>query len=143
MAELALGVMGVIPLLGIAYKSYRSVYTTLKAFRHSSNDLENIHKRLKLSRDYFQLECCLLLRFALDEESIDAMRADLNHANWSTLDLESRLRSSLSSGYETCEVLAESINRSLKQFEEEMRRFDGLETDPPEVRHPVHHLQRI
>lgn len=133
MAELALGVMGVIPLLGAAYKSYRSVYSTLKAYKHSSRDLSNISKRFRLAKSYFQHECCLLLRFALDEESIKAMRADLDHENWSTPDLEAQLQESLASGYASCELLADGINESLKKFGDELQLFEDLANDHPEV----------
>lgn len=73
MAELVLGALGVVPLIGFTIKSYDSLYTTVKTFRDCDRNVERLRKRLRAQRCIFRNECLLLLRRCLadDDDGMD------------------------------------------------------------------------
>ncbi|KAH6970904.1 hypothetical protein BKA56DRAFT_621701 [Ilyonectria sp. MPI-CAGE-AT-0026] len=114
MAELALGVAGVVPLIGLAVKSYRQVHSKLKTFVHYSKALKQMRKRLNLNRSMFELECHYLLRFAFDDEIILLMKADGHRKEWEDPVFEDQVQRGLGANYEGYMGLVEDVGELLE-----------------------------
>ncbi|KAK7397784.1 hypothetical protein QQX98_012847 [Neonectria punicea] len=109
MAELALGIAGIVPLIGLAVKSYRQVHSKLKTFVHYSKTLKHIRKRLNLNRSMFELECHYLLRFAFDDATIQEMKTDEQRREWTDAGFEGKVRLGLGTSYEGYMGLVEDV----------------------------------
>lgn len=130
MAELALGVAGVVPLIGLAVKSYRQVHSKLKTFVHYSKALKQMRKRLNLNRSMFELECHYLLRFAFDDEIIMLMKADGDRKEWEDPVFEDQVQRGLGANYEGYMGLVEDVGELLGVLSEAIDRC----TETNEVR---------
>lgn len=130
MAELALGVAGVVPLIGLAVKSYRQVHSKLKSFVHYSKALKQMRKRLNLNRSMFELECHYLLRFAFDDEIIMLMKADGDRKEWEDPVFEDQVQRGLGDNYEGYMGLVEDVGELLGVLSEAIDRC----TETNEVR---------
>jgi hypothetical protein len=121
--------IGVIPLVGIAIKSYSAVYSKLKIFRHYSAKVSRVQKKFKFQRRIFENECHLLLRFAIEDDDIIAsMKTDPTHECWRKINLDEKLRSRLDENYESCAEIVKDIHKAVNDFEEELRCFEVLES---------------
>ncbi|KAH0431608.1 hypothetical protein CcaCcLH18_06912 [Colletotrichum camelliae] len=126
MAELALGVVGVVPLIGGAIKAYKEVNTKLKLFCQSSKQVKRMHQRLKTHRQVFANECRLWLAFVIDDDVLASeMASDSEHDAWNDTRLDASFRSQLKDNYdvwleintEICQKI-DSLESSLANFEE-------------------------
>lgn len=133
MAELALGALGVVPLIGFTIKSYTTLYTTLKTFRNCDSNVERLRKRLRGQRRIFENECLLLLRGCLqdsDNSSIDieGMMADPAHEDWLNHELmaEDDLKRSLMHNYDECIALVQDIGEVIKKIQISMAPFEKV-----------------
>ncbi|SPO02514.1 uncharacterized protein DNG_05187 [Cephalotrichum gorgonifer] len=106
MAELVFGALGIVPLIGIAIKSYRGLCSDLRTFRHCSSTVKNTHKKLKVQRIIFENECELLLRDCLGDD------ADLQTA--------------IDQGHEMCAELIQSILEAVQQLDSNLACFQAL-----------------
>jgi hypothetical protein len=129
MAEIALGV---IPLIGATFTTYRSLYTHLRAFRHYAKDLDRTIKKLGVQRNRFKLECWILLRHALDESSVK--RLEEGKASWNDPEVNDEFQRNLESSYQSCLSIIEDISSRLKELEEELKEFNPLIEGKKEVR---------
>lgn len=123
MAEI---VLGVIPLIGAAISTYHTIYTNLKAFRHYDRDLRRVTKKLAVQRDSFKLECWILLRHALSEESVRSLKADSNSSYWSNPGIDAEFRRNFDTSYETTRDIVEDITNCLKELDTELEQFAPL-----------------
>ncbi|KAH7145485.1 hypothetical protein B0J13DRAFT_553569 [Dactylonectria estremocensis] len=127
MAELALGILGVVPLIGVAIKSFRHVSSTLRDFRHYSSKVERIRKRLKLQRQTFTNECNILLRLVLDDDdTVSAMVSNSEHKNWTNLQLDGDLRAQFGESYEAWFDLVQEICDRIAEVDNCLHCFDAL-----------------
>ncbi|KAK2765772.1 hypothetical protein CKAH01_15576 [Colletotrichum kahawae] len=126
MAELALGVVGVVPLIGGAIKAYKEVNTKLKLFCQSSKQIKRMHQRLKTHRQVFANECRLWLAFVIDDDVLASeMASDSEHDGWNDTGLDASFRSQLKDNYdvwleintEICQKI-DSLETSLANFAE-------------------------
>ncbi|KAH8168817.1 hypothetical protein LIA77_10943 [Sarocladium implicatum] len=128
MAEIALGV---IPLIGSAFTTYRSLYHHVRAFRHYAKDLERTTKTLKIERDKFKLECWILLKSALGKDSIRQLKSCQDQV-WDDPAINTEFEKNLRSSYGACESVIEDIGSQLKEFQKELEEFSPLIKDQKE-----------
>ncbi|KAE9575203.1 hypothetical protein CGMCC3_g8570 [Colletotrichum fructicola] len=125
MAELALGVVGIVPLVGGAIKAYKEVKRRLKLFRHSSREVKNVLKLVKIQRQIFSNECCLWLRFALEEDDIiSEMASDPGHDGWKDPSLDESLRSRLKENYSVWVDIISGISVTINNLDTDLTSFE-------------------
>ncbi|KAF0323089.1 hypothetical protein GQ607_009633 [Colletotrichum asianum] len=125
MAELALGVVGIVPLVGGAIKAYKEVNRRLKLFRHSSREVKNVFKLVKIQRQIFSNECCLWLRFALEDgDIISEMASDPGHDGWKDPSLDESLRSRLKENYSVWVDIIAGISVTIHNLETDLTSFE-------------------
>jgi len=118
--------LGVIPLVGVACKTYAALYKKISTFSHYSNAVARFQKQLKLQRRVFENEIHLLLRLAIhDDATIRLMRADLDHENWADGELEQVLRDTLGENYQPCFDIIEDIDAGLAKLQKKLSFFDS------------------
>ncbi|KAK2018381.1 hypothetical protein LZ32DRAFT_599807 [Colletotrichum eremochloae] len=132
MAELALGVLGVVPLIGGAIKTYKQVHGKLKLFRHCSKEVKKVQKVLGVQRQVFANECRLWLRFIQeDDEVASAMASDAEHDGWDDAHLEAALQSRLKDNYETWLEICRDISGRIKELEANLDAFKLMDEVKP------------
>lgn len=128
MAELALGALGVIPLIGFTIKSYQKLYTTVKTFRHCSSNVERLRKKLRTQRCIFENGCQLLLRECLqDSADVEGMMGDLDHEDW--LDHAvgpDDIKRSLNQNYDVLVELVQEIGDAIEHIQKTMAPFNEV-----------------
>ncbi|KAH6892035.1 hypothetical protein B0T10DRAFT_283521 [Thelonectria olida] len=128
MAELALGVLGIVPLVGVAIKSYKTLTSKLRAFRHCSSTVHRVYKKLRVQRRIFKNECHLLLRHGVDDEAaIRDLMSDFDHRGWNNQDWEKHLRVSLKENYDECAEHVRDIIETIRRLEAEFCCFQAVE----------------
>ncbi|KAM7194208.1 hypothetical protein V8F33_007354 [Rhypophila sp. PSN 637] len=128
MADPASLALGIIPLVGVAFKSYAAVYKKISTFVHCSTKLQRIHKRFKFQRRIFENECHLLLRFAIpDTATINSMKTNPDHENWSKKTIDDELKQQLGANYELCLEVVHDIGSALSWLQDQLRGFDALQ----------------
>lgn len=129
MAELILGAVGVVPLIGVALKSYKTLYSELKTFRHCSSNLKRFLKLLRIQRQLFENECQLLLRDCLgDELAVQDMVANPEHGSWSDLKQDESIKKLLKTNYEAFEELVGDILEVTQKLESGLSCFQVLKS---------------
>lgn len=138
MAELILGAVGLVPLIGLALNSSQTLWTELKAFRNCNNNVRRLHKKLKYQRQIFENECELLLRDCLGNEAeVQAMVADPNHVSWNS-ERDVSLHKLLKKNYGACWEHVNDINEALKKLETVLACFQAV--TPHKQKVCSHHL---
>ncbi|KAJ4181285.1 hypothetical protein NW755_011069 [Fusarium falciforme] len=82
MADIILGTVGVIPVIGAAIATYRQLDSRLKVFNNHSEALDRMAKSLDRNYTMFQLEFYQLLRFAFSDRTIQRMKTDQGCKEW-------------------------------------------------------------
>lgn len=124
MAELALGIVGIAPLIGGTIKAYKEVNKKLKLLRHCSREVRKAHKVLKIQRQIFANECRLWLAFGVDDEIASEMASDASHTGWSDPGLDASLRNRLDHNYETWLELNTGIFDTIDSLEANLGSFN-------------------
>ena len=134
MAELALGALGVVPLIGFAIQSYQSLYTELKTFRHCSSTVRRMHEKLDVHRQVFANECKLLLRDSLgDRATVKAMMNDPKHEGWKDEGNDKSLKGLLDANYDVCARLIEYIRKTAEKLKSALACFQALKPGKQKV----------
>ena len=137
MAELVLGALGVVPLIGFAIKSYKTLYHELKTFRHCSKGVRRGYRQLKTQRQLFENECLLLLRDCVrDDMVVEAMMVDPDHDGWRDDTQDGSLRELLKANYEVYAELVQDILETTQKLESRLACFQALKPKQQEVCHP-------
>ncbi|KAF6784169.1 hypothetical protein CSOJ01_15785 [Colletotrichum sojae] len=124
MAELALGIVGIAPLIGGAIKAYKEVNLKLKLFRHSSKEVKKVYKVLRIQRQVFVNECRLWLKFIIDDdETAMGMASDPNHDRWGDPELDSSFKSRLKDNYDAWLDTTKDILESIEELEGSLAAF--------------------
>ncbi|KAM5348553.1 hypothetical protein ACJ41O_008377 [Fusarium nematophilum] len=127
MAELALGALGVVPLITFAFKTSRNVRSKLKAFRHYSDEVSDVHRVFYREQHRFKREYEILLRLVVDEKTVKAIARDSRQSSQTDeQDVEEELREALGSGYNDWLELAKDINDVLDELEAQLECFEIL-----------------
>ncbi|KFA79320.1 hypothetical protein S40288_03571 [Stachybotrys chartarum IBT 40288] len=129
MAELVLGVLGVVPLIGFTIKSYQELWSKAKTFRHCSAAVQRLHKKLTIQRRVFENECHLLLRVCIQDDGVvGAMMLDDNHQNWDNEELNNKFRMAFKQNYEELIELVHDISGSIFQIQDELDCFKVIQS---------------
>lgn len=132
--SVTLGVLGVLPLISMALKTYRDVRAKFNTLRSYSQETKRLSTKLAVEKQLFTNHCGLLVTTAIREEDIViAMMNDHASARWHDQDLEARIRKRLQDNYKTCRNVVELIICTLSKVEKESF-FDVLTLQKLEVR---------
>lgn len=124
MAELALGIVGIAPLVGGAIKAYKEVNSRLKLFRHSSKEVKKVHKVLRIQRQVFVNECRLWLKFIIeDDETAMAMASDPDHDRWADPELDASFKSRLKDNYNAWLETTKDVSEGIEELEANLTVF--------------------
>lgn len=132
MAELALGI---VPLIGVAIKSYKELLSVISTINHSSSVVNQFYRRLTIQYRIFNNECVLNLELleSLDDENIQDMIGDSGHANWKDATLESDMRKALGGSYVACAELVEDVHNSTKTLEKKLDSLRAIKSERERV----------
>jgi hypothetical protein len=129
--------LGVIPLVGVACKSYAAVHKKISVFSHYSSTVARFQKQLKLQRRIFENEIHLLLRLAIhDDATIKLMRTDLDNQKWADDELDQDLRNQLGENCQPCLDIIQEIAKGLDKLQEKLGAFDELKKHQLKVTPP-------
>lgn len=136
MAELALGALGVVPLIGFTIKSYQALYTTVKTFRHCSSNVERLRKKLRSQRCIFENGCQLLLRECLqDDADVEGMMGDLKHDGWLDHAVQTdAMKRRLKHNFDTIMELVQDICEAIRRIQTSMKPFEAVVPEQAKVR---------
>jgi hypothetical protein len=129
MAELALGVLGVVPLIGVTIKSYQQLSSKAKTFRHCSSAVLRLYKQLRIQRRIFENECQLLLHNSLrNDPAVEEMMADPDNSAWKGRSRDKELKAALKNNYDSCVGLIEDINEAIQHLRNALDCFGVVKT---------------
>ncbi|KIL88410.1 hypothetical protein FAVG1_08490 [Fusarium avenaceum] len=146
MAELALGLLGVVPLTTLAFKTSRSVHSKLKSFKHYSNEVSEVNNVFLLEQNRFKREYEILLRLVADEKTAKAITREANQVDDNTTDtqrVDEELREALGSGYDDWLELSKDINKVLVELATQLECFNILTREKKEVQFHSYFLQQL
>ncbi|RSL54802.1 hypothetical protein CEP54_009664 [Fusarium duplospermum] len=124
MAELALGAIGVIPVVEFVFKSFKGLYKNLKTFKQYARESKRVRQELEVQEAIFKNEW-QILRTVFSPTADDSNVVDIaNHASQGKLDklqLDQRLRRALGENYNACEKATEVIREDLQELTRELQ----------------------
>ena len=127
--------LGIIPLLGVSLKVYRSAYSKLKVFRRYSREVTRVHKHFERQRQFFINETRLILRSIVrDEGLLKEMVEDGRHSAWSSTDLEKEVQTCLGDNCRIFREIVEDIGATINEVQEGLECFDDIDRHRDEVR---------
>lgn len=127
MAELALGVVGVVPIVGFVLQSYKAVSKVLRDFRHCSAVVKRAQFALTYQHRIFENECQLLLQLVdRDNVTIKDMLNDPEHPEWASEDLDRDIVARLGDNREAYLCSVEACSDALKELREQCTEFDAV-----------------
>jgi hypothetical protein len=125
--SLTLGILGVLPLISMALKGYRSVRTTFASYCQYSREMARISKRMKAEKQLFlNYSRILVINAAREEKIVLAMIEDEADVRWTDPGLENKIRQRLSANYEACRDVVEEIVTTLSELETAMKLFEPV-----------------
>lgn len=120
--SLTLGVLGVLPLISIALKTYSNVRTTFTTYRHYSRAMKRLSSKVGAEKQLFVNHTEMLVKIAVKEEDIVlAMVKNEADSRWRDQETENRIRQRLSDNYKACRDVFEEIISTLSEIESEMK----------------------
>lgn len=119
MAELALGIVGVVPVAASAFKSIKSLYKKLKTFRQYTREAVRAQHELEVQEAIFRNEW----RFLKNLLPPNGAKRDAaaNASNEKSRQLDRSLRDSLGSNYAVCERAISMIGEDLETLAAEIQ----------------------
>ncbi|RSL44823.1 hypothetical protein CEP53_011047 [Fusarium sp. AF-6] len=145
MAELALGAIGVVPVVEFVFKSLRGLYRDLKTFKRYTREAKRVQQELEVQEAIFKNEWQILTTIFLPtaDDSNDLDIAD--HAGRRKLDkpqLDQRLRRALGENYDACEKATAVIGEDLQELTKELQDVTFL-ANHEENERPGDTIQRL
>ncbi|EJT80599.1 hypothetical protein GGTG_00594 [Gaeumannomyces tritici R3-111a-1] len=130
MAELAIGVLGLVPLIGGAHAGVRAAKRKFRSFQKYSSEVRRISNSLDMEKASFRNQTRLVLQLALDdrdgaEKDIEAILGCRDEKLAAKLGLEERLQACLADSYEPCRAVFEQISADVNHLEQQL---DGYES---------------
>ncbi|OHF01591.1 hypothetical protein CORC01_03081 [Colletotrichum orchidophilum] len=127
MAELALGVVGVVPIVGFVLQSYKAISKTFRDFRHCSTVVKRTRIILTYQERIFKNECQLLLQRAhRGDDAVDEMLDDPDHPEWMNVDLDRNITVWLGSNREAYLCTVEACSEALEGLREQCKEFEAV-----------------
>ncbi|KAF2131118.1 hypothetical protein P153DRAFT_355895 [Dothidotthia symphoricarpi CBS 119687] len=124
--EVAGLVFGVLPILVEAVKAYSTALDSFHTFRHYSEEVKLIARRMRVCNGVFLNECRLLLRLVEDEKGAENMLEDEADQRWTSKELNDRLNVVLKDSFQLCCDIVEETKDTVGGMKEEMKKFDVL-----------------
>jgi hypothetical protein len=135
MAELALGIAGVVPLALLVLKTHKSTREKLKIFKKYDDEAARLQKEFDIQRQFFRNEWRILLKTTIqDADAISAMNQDFSNEAWSSSELNQKLNAVLGQNYETFLHVFEMIHQASEELECELERISASGVDEDKVR---------
>lgn len=124
MAELALGAIGVVPVVEFVFKSFKGLYNNLKTFKQYAREAKRVRQELEVQEAIFKNEWQILrtvfLPRADDSDALDV--ADhTRRRKLGKLQLDQRLRRALGENYDVCEKAIAMIREDLQELTRELQ----------------------
>ncbi|EEU37667.1 uncharacterized protein NECHADRAFT_87434 [Fusarium vanettenii 77-13-4] len=113
MAELALGAIGVVPVVEFVFKSFKGLYKNLKTFKKYDREAKRVRGELKILRTVF-------LPTADDSNAPD-IADHASRRSLGKLQLDQRLRRALGENYDACEKATAVIREDLEELSRELQ----------------------
>lgn len=123
MAELALGVIGVLPVLVKTVSACAKVHNGFHTLRHWSEEVREISDQYYIRKELFMNEARLLLLKVVDEKAAKGMVENQEDERWKSEELSGRLRAMLNDRYQLWRSIIEATYNVVDAMAEEMKRF--------------------
>jgi hypothetical protein len=141
MAELALAVVGVVPILVRAITAFRSIQHGIKTAKRCVEHLDALAIDWKIQHGRFLNECVLLLMEGGEEEMTGrAMVKDPLHASWSKRSLGPSIEQCVGDSYQLCEKIIKRIEAISITMKKMMDCFDVVRSQKLKVSSEFGHL---
>lgn len=129
MAELALGVVGIVPVLGLVFKSHKALYKKLKAYKEYSAEAKSARDGLKVQKALLENEWKLIWNLAVKTESERVMlKPSSDDAANEKADRLLRLK--LGNNYDVCLSIMQAVQGILEGLEDELGRVLQVDESP-------------
>ncbi|KZM18912.1 hypothetical protein ST47_g9943 [Ascochyta rabiei] len=145
--EVASLVIGVLPILVEAVKSYTTIYQGFQTFRHYSKEVRTFSVQLKTQKGIFSNEIRLLLRLVEDAKIVNEMIEDASDSRWASKQLNDRLCEILQHDFELYKDTIEETVRIVEQLKLEVEKYNVLLADKVQavqtdtIRSTIKHLR--
>lgn len=126
MAELVLGAVGVVPLIGFTIKSFQTLCKELNTFGRCSRTVKRMESLLTIQKRIFMNICHLLLRESLEDDTVGAMLKNAEHESWGDEGRSKNLKELLDMNYGACYELIETILETSQKLESGLACFQAL-----------------
>ncbi|KAJ4333401.1 hypothetical protein N0V95_009427 [Ascochyta clinopodiicola] len=127
--EVASLVIGVLPILVEAVKSYTTIYRGFQTFRHYSKEVKTFSVQLKTQKGIFCNEIRLLLRLVEDAKIVDEMIGDAGDCRWGSKQLNDRLSEILQHDFESYKDTIEETVEIVEHLKLEVEKYNVLLAD--------------
>lgn len=125
--SLALGVLGVLPLISMALKTYRNVRTTFKTYRQYSREMKRLSNKVGAARQLFVNHSEVFVKIAMrEEEIVVAMVKNEADSRWDDTEAENKIRQKLSDNYKACRDVFEEIITTLSEIRNELKEMGSV-----------------
>ncbi|RSL95791.1 hypothetical protein CEP52_011841 [Fusarium oligoseptatum] len=145
MAELALGAIGVVPVVEFVYKSLRGLYRDLKTFKQYTREAKRVQQELEVQEAIFKNEWQILRTIFLptaDDSNAPDIVSHVSRGRLDKLQIDQRLRRALGENYDACEKATVVIGEDLQELANELQDVTFLANNQESER-PGDTMQRL
>ncbi|KAL2672471.1 hypothetical protein Neosp_013182 [[Neocosmospora] mangrovei] len=124
MAELALGAIGVVPVVEFVFKSFKGLYKNLKTFKRYDREAKRVRQELEVQEAIFKNEWQILRTVFLpttDDSNVLDIADHTSRRKSDKLQLDQRLRRALGGNYDACEKATAVIREDLEELTRELQ----------------------
>jgi hypothetical protein len=134
MADIALGAIGLIPVLVQTISSFQTIHNGIKTANRCIEHLDAILMDWKIQRGRFLNECVLLLMVNGEEELVGrAMVKDAQHIRWKKSSLEASFSKRLGTSYKMCLEVMKRVDTISKKMKKMLSCFDDVRRNKVKV----------
>jgi hypothetical protein len=138
MADIALGAIGLVPVLVSAISTFRRIHRGVKAAKKCVEHLDAIAIDWKIQHGRFLNECVLILMLGGEEEMVGrAMVKDSLHAGWTKINIVTSIQRCLGESYDLCERIIKRIEVISITLEKMMDCFNTVRSKKLKVSYSV------
>lgn len=134
MADIALGVIGLIPVLVQTISSFQTIHNGIKTANRCIEHLDAILMDWKIQRGRFLNECVLLLMLNGEDEHVGrAMVKDAQHICWQESSLGASFSKRLGTSYKMCLEIMKRVDAISKKMKKMLSCFDDVRRNKAKV----------